>query len=107
MTRRVTGHVHVTSKDGTRRSWLAPGDEVPPWASVDDRLVEGAAEKSAPSRTGSSSSGEVSEPPRAGKGSGLDAWQRYADSRGIGYDAEMSRDDVIAVVDAANSSARE
>ncbi|MFE0039436.1 hypothetical protein [Streptomyces sp. NPDC059015] len=107
MTRRVTGHVYVTSKDGTRQSWLTPGDEVPSWARVDDRLIEGAGDKQAPSTAGSSTAGEVTEPPRAGKGSGLEAWQRYADSRGIGYDSGMSRDDIIAAVDAAGPSPKE
>lgn len=105
MTRRVTAHVYVTAKDGSHRGWLQPGDEVPSWASVDDRLLEGAADASSPQ--GSSVQGAAAEPPRSGKGSGVEAWQRYADAQGVGYDSEMSRDDIIAAVDAANTPSSE
>lgn len=40
------------------------------------------------------------EPPRSGKGSGLDAWVAYAESLGIEVPEDASRDDVIDLVDA-------
>jgi hypothetical protein len=43
---------------------------------------------------------EVQEPPRAGKGSSLEAWQAYAKTKGL-TDADLegaSRDDLIATV---------
>lgn len=46
---------------------------------------------------------QVPEPPRAGKGSGTQAWQDYADLLGIEYDEDASRDDLIALVDAATT----
>jgi hypothetical protein len=97
VTRRVNCHVHVTSKDGAERAWLAPGDALPAWAAVDSNLLDTAAgESSVPEpRSG--------EPPRAGKGSGLGAWQQYAASAGVAYGAEMSRDDIIAAVDASSA----
>ena len=41
----------------------------------------------------------MEEPPRNGAGSGLAAWQAYADYLGIPVDG-MSRDEIIAAVDA-------
>ena len=40
------------------------------------------------------------EPPRAGRGSGLDAWLDYAMEIGLEVPEDASRDDVIALVDA-------
>lgn len=45
----------------------------------------------------------VDEPPRAGRGSSRDAWVTYAGSVGVSVTEDMSRDDVIAAVDAAVS----
>lgn len=39
------------------------------------------------------------EPPRAGRGSGLEAWVSYAESLGLEVDEDASRDDVISLVD--------
>lgn len=39
------------------------------------------------------------EPPRSGKGSGLDAWATYARQLGHAIPDDASRDDVIALVD--------
>ena len=45
--------------------------------------------------------GELPEPPKRGPGSGRDAWVAYADSRGVKYDSDAHRDDIIAAVEAA------
>lgn len=37
-----------------------------------------------------------SAPPRAGRGSSLDAWRGYADAVGVTYPADAGRDDIIA-----------
>lgn len=42
---------------------------------------------------------EATEPPRAGKGSGLDSWVSYAESRGLSVAEGATRDEVIALVD--------
>lgn len=34
-------------------------------------------------------------PPKAGKGSGRQAWVAYAEAQGLGVDEDMSRDDII------------
>ncbi|MGW6531471.1 hypothetical protein [Streptomyces venezuelae] len=97
MTRRSAVHVHVVSADGTRRQWLAPGDEVPSWARLDDRnLQTEEAESAAAPQTE-----PTAEPARSGRGSGLDAWRSFAESRGVGLDADMTRDDIIAACEQA------
>lgn len=99
MTARVNCHVYVTSKDGAKQAWLAPGDALPDWATVDPSLLEdeaAAADPPPPAPQGG-------EPPRSGKGSGLGAWQQYAASVGVAYDSEMSRDDIIAAIDSSRN----
>lgn len=44
-------------------------------------------------------SGDATEPPRGGEGSGLDAWTEYAEKLGLTVPEGASRDDVIALVD--------
>jgi hypothetical protein len=40
-------------------------------------------------------------PPRAGRGSGLEVWEAFADSVGVTYPAEATRNDIIAACVAA------
>lgn len=42
---------------------------------------------------------EGAEPPRSGRGSGVEAWTEYATSLGIEVPEGASRDDVVALVD--------
>lgn len=103
MTARSAVHVHVVSKDGTKRQWLAPGDEVPSWARLDARNLQGGSDDGQfPTQaTQQASSGDVPEPSRSGKGSGLEAWRSFAESNGVGVDSDMSRDDIIAACEQA------
>ena len=39
---------------------------------------------------------KVPEPPRAGRGSGFDAWKAFADLVGVTYPADAGRNDIIA-----------
>lgn len=39
------------------------------------------------------------EPPRSGRGSGVDAWREYADSLGVQYPQDATRDDIVALID--------
>lgn len=101
MTARSAVHVHVVSKDGTRRQWLAPGDEVPSWARLDDRNLQASgAAQSAPESSRQAGSG-APEPSRSGRGSSLEAWRSFAESNGVGVDSDMSRDDIIAACEQA------
>jgi hypothetical protein len=94
MAARSAVYVHVVSEDGAHRQWLAPGDEVPLWARLDARNLQ------QDDAVQVSSSG-VPEPARSGKGSGLEAWRSFAESRGVGLDSGMSRDDIIAACEQA------
>lgn len=40
-------------------------------------------------------------PPKQGKGSGVKAWRAYADTKGFETDDDISRDEIIAALDAA------
>jgi hypothetical protein len=40
-------------------------------------------------------------PPTSGKGSGIEAWQNYAQHKGIAYPQGASRDEIMAAVQAA------
>lgn len=101
MTARSAVHVHVVSKDGTRRQWLAPGDEVPSWARLDDRNLQAVGVAQAAPESIRQAGGGVPEPSRSGRGSSLDAWRSFAESNGVGVDSEMSRDDIIAACEQA------
>lgn len=49
----------------------------------------------------SSAASEDGEPPRSGKGSGIDAWRTYAASVGVEHDDDATKQDIIDAVDAA------
>lgn len=74
---------------------LLKGSEVPDWAKdqVGDHLLEGGAEETAD---------PDALPPTSGKGSGVQAWQEYADHKGIAYPEGATRDEIIAAVEAHN-----
>lgn len=44
------------------------------------------------------------EPPREGKGSGVNAWREYAEAIGVQFDKKAKREEIIAAVDAANAA---
>lgn len=44
-------------------------------------------------------SAQDAEPPRSGKGSGVEAWREYAELKGLALTEDASRDDIIALVD--------
>jgi len=52
-------------------------------------------------------SAEIPEPPRGGAGSGVDAWREYATKTGVEFDADATRDDIMAAVDLAREEADE
>lgn len=107
MTARSAVHVYVVSKDGARRQWLTPGDEVPEWARLDERNLEGGSEDSATAGSVDAASGQASVPSRSGKGSGIEAWRTFAESKGVGVDSDMSRDDIIAACEQVGALAPE
>lgn len=74
---------------------LLKGEEVPDWATdlVGDHLIEGGAAEA-------QSEDSDALPPTSGKGSGVEAWQKYADDKGVAYAEGASRDEIIAAVEA-------
>ncbi|WP_431784332.1 hypothetical protein [Streptomyces chumphonensis] len=103
MARRLRSFVHV---DGAA---YGPGDEVP--RAVAERIGDhawedtGADDGAEPGTVGftdpeaTDRSGQVEAPPRSGRGSGVEAWRRYAEANGYDTDDEMSRDDVVALLE--------
>lgn len=43
----------------------------------------------------------VAPPPKKGKGSGVEAWRKYADAKGFDIDADVNREDIIHALTAA------
>lgn len=76
---------------------LRAGDDVPEGITVGSHLTDG-------DETDADGAGAGGgEPPRAGRGSGKEAWAEYATGLGVEFDPEASRDDIIAAVDASRS----
>ena len=92
--RRCVVPVHVHGDDGTVTVYSA-GDEIPAEhvALISNPNVWGVDDVEAPPAAGPVA------PPRAGKGSGLDAWVAYAEALGLDVDPDATRDDIIAAVD--------
>jgi hypothetical protein len=106
--RTLNTYVHV---DGV---WYRPGTVPPPevakritnpdvWDGEPEQSAAEPVQPPAPAKvpdTTGSSGGNLPEPPRAGKGSGTDAWLAYAKDHGIEVPADAGRDDIVALVDA-------
>ncbi|MFI9600330.1 hypothetical protein ACIHCX_10695 [Streptomyces sp. NPDC052043] len=110
MARRLKTFVHVGGNP------YGPDDEVPP--EVAEQIGEHAWEDDSgeagdePTRVGyddprtsPTSTGEA--PPRSGRGSGIDAWRRFAEQHEVEVAADASREDIIAACEAAGVVERE
>ncbi|SFK73178.1 hypothetical protein [Streptomyces pini] len=104
MARRLRSYVHV---DGTA---YGPDSEVPAEVAkrIGDHAWEGTSaddsdgDGGGPGPVGFTDPGApstVEAPPRSGRGSGVEAWRRFAEANGYDTDDEMSRDDVIALLE--------
>lgn len=94
------GVTHVYG-DGGDTIVLAAGDKVPDGYVVGDHLIEASSEdETDPSKPET----PAGPPPRSGKGSGLEAWTAHAESVGVAIEADWSREDIIAAVDAATTA---
>lgn len=69
------------------------------YTSPDSDLAKQAAEREA------AQAAQIPEPPRGGAGSGVEAWREYATNTGVEFDADATRDDIIAAVDLAREEA--
>lgn len=85
---RLSDTTIVVNPDTGAAEVLAAGDEVPSWAKdqVGDHLTE------------NSSDGP---PPKAGRGSGTEAWATYATANDVIVEDDAGRDDIIAACEAA------
>lgn len=103
-------HATATGPDGVQLSGtFGPADDLPDWAAAaitnpdvwdgDPPAASPAAEPAPPATTGGGD-GDLVEPPRSGKGSGLEAWVAYA--KDLGYDVAegATREQIIAAIDA-------
>lgn len=101
--RRLRAYVHV---DGTA---YGPGDDVPD--EVAKRIGDHAWETSGSNDDGGEpgpvgftdpgTGGDDQAPPRSGRGSGIDAWRRFAEKNGVEYDTHASREEIIAACEQA------
>lgn len=82
--------IHVNHPDGSGQVAIGPDEEIPGWARslVHERHLDGAASSDGP-------------PPRAGAGSGKDAWKDYAAANGVDVSDDATRDEIIAAVESA------
>lgn len=94
---RLAGNTIVAHPETGAPTVLLAGDEVPDWAEelIGAHLIDGA------------SDGEQVDglPPKAGKGSGIAAWKKYADDNGVSYTEGATRDEIIAAVEAQEDQA--
>ena len=119
MTRRLVARVTLEDPDTRQHVSFGPGEEVPGWAEAlitnplawVETTVEGdepeddGAEAPVDSEHTETPEGEQptegdDAPPRSGAGSGVGAWAKHARALGVPVTDEMSRDDIIAAVDA-------
>ena len=122
MTRRLVARVTLEDPDTRQHVSFGPGGEVPEWAAalitnplawsegeqpteVPVTEVDDGAEAPVDSERTETPEGEQptegdDAPPRSGAGSGVGAWAKYARTLGLTVTDDMSRDDIIAAVDA-------
>lgn len=122
MTRCLVARVTLEDPDTRQHVSFGPGEEVPGWASalitnplawaegeqpteVPVTEVDDGAEATVDSEHTETPEGEQptegdDAPPRSGAGSGVGAWAKHARALGVPVTDHMSRDDIIAAVDA-------
>jgi hypothetical protein len=99
-------HVVSTDSDGAQQSGtFGPADDLPDWAAAaitnpdvwdGEPPAAAAPEPAEPAGEGD----RPVEPPRSGKGSGLEVWVEYAKALGYVVAEGTSRDEIIAAIDA-------
>lgn len=100
---RLNTFVHVTDVDedgNQRQGTFGPADNVPDWAIkaiTNPKVWDG----EPPSIESPVLGGELVEPPRTGKGSGAEAWRKYASDLGWfeSIPDDTSRDDIVKAID--------
>jgi len=101
MSRRLRTFVHIQDEEG-RTHLFGPDSDIPQWAAdkIDNPKAWSGQPDAQPGRSVETVNAELGgSPPRQGPGSGKDAWKTYADSLGIAYADDATRDDIIAAVE--------
>lgn len=94
------GEVHVFGPDDKLPGWARSAITNPKaWDDSEDSHEE--ADPGAGGENGGSVEGDLVEPPRSGKGSGVEAWREYADKLGWFEDIpeDATRDDIMQSID--------
>jgi hypothetical protein len=96
---KLSGNTIVAHPETAVPTVLLAGEQVPEWAEglIGDHLIANATDEEdeqAPDPDGDDL------PPTSGKGSGVEAWAKYADTNGIAYPEGANRDEIIAAVQA-------
>jgi hypothetical protein len=106
MGRRLAGNVVLRNPETNQVELFGAGAEPPAWAADlitnPDAWADDTAE--APQETKPATTGASERPPKAGTGSGRDAWVAYAEGLGIEVTDEMGRDEIVELVDAHTAS---
>jgi hypothetical protein len=93
MSRQLGTFVTVHDEDAQAYTF-GPGDTLPAWA---EKAITNPAVWADSASTGDDTDEPV-RPPESGKGSGLEAWEAYADALGVEYEYGANRDEIIAAV---------
>jgi len=86
----VFGRDGIRYVAGTSESKIPEEAQIGDHAFVDPDVAEAAGEPDA----------GTTIPPKSGRGSSRDAWAAYAEANGIDVDADATKDDIIAALDA-------
>lgn len=103
MGRRLSSTVHVFDPEQGDYVVYGPNDDVP---ANHAKLIGDHAWASDSDADDAGSGGSDSAPPRAGRGSGRDAWAAFADGK-VDVDDDDSRDDIVGKLEAAGVIDRE
>lgn len=108
MATKLVRHTHVID-DKHQVHEFAPGAKVPAWArklitnpKVWAKDEEDGDEPSGDDNPAGGGSDEVpAVPPKSGSGSGRNAWVAYAEANGVEVSEDMSREDIVEALEAA------
>lgn len=102
MGRRLASYVHVNDHHG-RRHVFGPDDDVPDWAAakITNPNAWATEPETAQAESEDTSTPRGAMPPKTGSGSGREVWAAYATVRGIQFERDATRDQIIAAVEAA------
>jgi hypothetical protein len=100
-------HVVSTAEDGSQQAGtFGPADDLPDWAAkaiTNPDVWDGDPPAAEPEPAAAAVGDDLVEPPRSGKGSGVEAWREYAEKLGYEVAEGTTREEIIAAIDAEQS----